>query len=63
LEQKGHHSNIRRKTSKPHQIVEQWFRTLSAELANFLSKYLANLEDLAALETKKKTQTSNPSRR
>jgi len=33
-----------------HQIVEHSFRALSAELATFLSKYLANLEDLVALE-------------
>jgi hypothetical protein len=33
-----------------HRIVEQWFRPLSVELADFLSKYLANLEDLIALE-------------
>jgi hypothetical protein len=33
-----------------HKIVEQWFRWLSVELASSLSKYLANLEDLAALE-------------
>ena len=46
-----------------HKIVEQWFRSLSVELATFLSKYLANLEDLAALETKMKTKPSSSTRR
>jgi len=40
-----------------HKIVEQWFRSLSLELATFLSKHLANLENLATLETKMKAKT------
>ena len=34
-------------------IVEQRFKFLAVEIASFLSKYLADLDDLAALEAKK----------
>jgi hypothetical protein len=33
-------------------IAEQWFRSLSREIASFLSMYLADLDNLAALETR-----------
>jgi len=33
-------------------IVEQWFRPLSREIASSLSMYLADLDNLAALEKK-----------